>query len=525
MDLLDAPPLWAELRADTLHVSDGTTGEDIPLALDAEGRPDDATKARISGALARLSTRRPWQTRSPVWCALPARGVSVRRVRIPATSPAELRRVLRLQVEATFPIPPEELAWGWSEDLPAAVGGFQEVTVVAVRKQSVEPWAAVFAGAGLDPVFTLGSVARTSQQQKERRSFIALDLTARAAEIAVFKEGVLVQVRALPWSLDRLAGSVAGELGAERSGLESVVLDAGRRGESDTAILKGAAPLLEAVRAAGIGDLLVLTGNGPLLAPLALVLENASAPMKVIGPVVGPVSPGRTDAVVGLRDSRATLPPICLSLPSAVVPTRRMSMPTAPSRWAARGAALLAAVLLFPYAEAYVGRPRLARKLAVLKKDLVRLGEIDRRLDFLEHLSASQPPYLDASFVVANAAPPGTKIESCAMDRRGEVSLGGYVQQPPQAVEFRTKLMESKFFSSVVVEELTPVQNNQRVNFRITAQWKAAADREALQLGPPLPESPKTNAPAGATNAPATRSDTKASVPDTNPPPAVARPK
>ena len=67
------------------------------------------------------------------------------------------------------------------------------------------------------------------------------------------------------------------------------------------------------------------------------------------------------------------------------------------------------------------------------------------------------------------------------------------------------------------------MQNNQRVNFRITAQWKGAAEREALQLGPVLPEAPRTNAVAGGTNAPATNSLAKSTEAKTNPPTA-ARP-
>lgn len=463
-------------------------------------------------------------TRGPLWCALPARGVSIRKVRVPVTPKAELRRVLQLQVEASFPIPPEELAWGWLENLAPAAGGFLEVAVAAVRKQSVEPWATVFAGAGFDAAFTLASVARTGPQQQGKESFAALDLTARAADFAVFNNGIPMQVRALPWSLDRLTALVAptpspvsGPTGALGCPTAEAVSD------ERQALVAAAAPLVEAIRAAQPGNFLLLTGNGPLLAPLVDVLESALAPLRVIASVNTAAAPGRTDAVVGLQGFSASTPPLRLTLPQVVVPASRMALPAAPMKWALRAAALLVAVLLFPYAEAFIGRPILTRKLDGLKKDRARLGEIDRRLDFLEYLLASQPPYLDASFVVADAAPRGTKIDSFTLNRRGEISLTGYAQQPPQAIEFRTKLMDSKFFSSVVVEELTPVQNNQRVNFRITAQWKGAAERESLQLGPVLPEAPKTNAVAGGTNAVATNSVAKSNEAKTNPP-AAARP-
>ena len=85
------------------------------------------------------------------------------------------------------------------------------------------------------------------------------------------------------------------------------------------------------------------------------------------------------------------------------------------------------------------------------------------------------------------------------MNRRGEVALVGYTPMPQQAVEFRTRLVESKYFSSVVLEEQAPVQGGpQRVNLRITAQWKGPAEREALALGPVLPDPAKTNAVSGS---------------------------
>jgi hypothetical protein len=153
-----------------------------------------------------------------------------------------------------------------------------------------------------------------------------------------------------------------------------------------------------------------------------------------------------------------------------------------------------------------------------LQKDYDRLGEIDRRLEFLQYIADNQPPYLDASFVIANAAPPGARIESLSLNRRGEISLSGFAQMPQQIVDFRTKLVESGFFSQVVVEEQSPVQPNQpRSLMRITAQWKGHAERQALMLGPTLPEKANTNSVASdkeaATNSSPTESEPSFSNP------------
>jgi len=54
------------------------------------------------------------------------------------------------------------------------------------------------------------------------------------------------------------------------------------------------------------------------------------------------------------------------------------------------------------------------------------------------------------------------------------------------------------------VEEQTPVQNQPRVNVRMTAQWKPVATRAAVKITAPVEENKKTNFMAGAVIPPAT---------------------
>jgi hypothetical protein len=158
---------------------------------------------------------------------------------------------------------------------------------------------------------------------------------------------------------------------------------------------------------------------------------------------------------------------------------------------------LFAALLLTPSVEALVFGPRLQRQLSHLKSGEPQLAVIDRELNFLRHLQENQGPFLDAVYLIANSAPMGCHIDSLSLNRRGEVSLTGYLQNLNQVGDFRMKLIDTGFFSSVVVEDQTPTPDRQRVNFRMTAQWKAASDREGLTIGPLL-----TNAvPSGGTNA------------------------
>ena len=86
--------------------------------------------------------------------------------------------------------------------------------------------------------------------------------------------------------------------------------------------------------------------------------------------------------------------------------------------WAKRAVLLVAAVLLLPYAEALMLKPHLAKKVAAFKTEAARLTVIDRELDFLRYLKASQPPYLETLYVFSKSTPPGTKFDALSLNSR-----------------------------------------------------------------------------------------------------------
>ncbi len=113
---------------------------------------------------------------------------------------------------------------------------------------------------------------------------------------------------------------------------------------------------------------------------------------------------------------------------------------------------------------------------------------VDPELRFLLILKQSQPPYLDALYVFSKAAPPGLHLDSLSISQRGDISLKAAMQNAQQVMDFRAKLIASGFFADITVEEQTPAPDHQRVNVRMTAQWKPAAARAALKIGPTAEE-------------------------------------
>ena len=212
---------------------------------------------------------------------------------------------------------------------------------------------------------------------------------------------------------------------------------------------------------------------------------------------------GNSPAVLGLKKAEQGGAPPLLVFQAEAKPASmgkfRFSQPV-PKKWAIRAAVLLAALLVLPYAEALLLKGQLAKKLNAIKAEQGRLSAIDHDLDFLRYLKQNGPPYLDALYLFAKYAPQGARFDSTSMNRRGEISLRGSMHDGQQVTDFRAKLIDTGFFERVTVEEQVPTPDHQKVNVRITAQWKPIDKRTGLAIGPTPEEiqKAKTNATAKA---------------------------
>ena len=115
------------------------------------------------------------------------------------------------------------------------------------------------------------------------------------------------------------------------------------------------------------------------------------------------------------------------------------------------------------------------------------------------------------------------------MNRRGDLALRGFMRDSQQVVDFRSKLINSGFFSTVVVEEQNPTPDRQRINLRISAQWKSAPGRESLPLIATAPaaveiEKPKPVGKEVRSNTPPGKAMSAPAADSTNPPPRLIEP-
>ena len=198
---------------------------------------------------------------------------------------------------------------------------------------------------------------------------------------------------------------------------------------------------------------------------------------------------GRSAAILGLKaacEKGTAVPPLMLQI-KQTNGAASVARP-APWKWVAIAALLALSFLALPYLEALLMKPRLAKKLAALKADRGRLPVIDQEFDFLQYLKINHPPYLDTLYLLAKSAPQGSKMDSLSMNRRGDISLRCSMRNADQVTEFRKKLVDSGLFANVSVEEQTPTPDRQKVNVRMSGQWKPLAARMTLAIGPSAEE-------------------------------------
>ena len=159
--------LYLEFGLASLQALDGEDGFEIPIERQENGRLTAASREKLSASLLDFVQKRSGTTSRRAFCAIGARGVSLRRLTLPASSREELQGLLLLQIESEFPLSPDELAWGYrplSRDLVARNGDatVQEVLVVAVKKEMLAEYAELLSGCRLEPVFTVSALDRST---------------------------------------------------------------------------------------------------------------------------------------------------------------------------------------------------------------------------------------------------------------------------------------------------------------------------------------------------------------------------
>lgn len=457
------PDVFIEFGENSVHLLAGEKGWDGRIERDLQGNLSASSVQSLQQELGGFLHRHSWSAPRQVYCSIPARGVSIRKITVPASSGEEIKQVLALQIEAQLPLAPEELAWGFLPLNEAGTGGdpnLQSFLVAAVKRETLQSYRDLFAQLQLEPVFVIAAFARLYACEDQACGI--LDVGETKSEFAARESNGTVTLRVIPWGRSELF-----EIG----------------------------PLVQALKTNGLPQKMLVSGVDVPLAPLAA--QVSSALQRSVEVLEVPGGPGRSAANAGLQAQheagRGEL--LVLETPGA---ERAARVSRDEWKWAIGAGLLLMLLMGANYLGPILQKPRLARELAELKSYRASLPQVERELTFLEFIRTNQPPYLDTIYLLADASQRGLKLESLTIGRRGDVSLRGKVNDPDGANQFRSKLVDSGFFSRVVIEEQTPDQNRREVKFRITAEVKPEGQRKAL----PEPDPPKTEKPKGPARPP-----------------------
>jgi hypothetical protein len=496
--IINPAQLFMEIGQDELRAFNGSEALEVPLERLADGHLTEAAKTNITSQLQRFIDHKNWQPRARVFCAVGARGVSLRRLKLPPSSKEELHRLLPLQIESEFPLPPDQLAWGFQSVTPGnalpGLPAMQELLVGAVKKDILEEYSDILSRCGATPIFTLAALARSYICPQPIGSYAVLHLERTYSELITIDNGVPTAVRVLAWGRENLS-RLANPLGNGREGNVAPVSSSAQSASFGGNIV----PAHEHLAAGALLPLVRLV-NGQPLGRLVYVIGLQGVPADLhfterfagdLGngvechAVTLPAGTTGSAAILGLQralERDGSRLPLVLQVKQTsgkVSITRQASL-----KWAAAAVGLGLLALLLPYAEALTLKSHLAHKLASIKTDQGRLTIMDRELDFLQYLKENEPPYLDALLALAKAAPPGTRFDSVSMNRRGDVSLRGSLHDGQQVADLRSKLIDSGFFANVAIEEQTPAPDHQKVTVRMSAQWKPTGSRTTPSVEP-----------------------------------------
>jgi hypothetical protein len=463
--------VFIEFTETAAVIANDARAVELPIERDTTGAltPPSADAFRNT-----LSTFATASTGAQAFCLLPARGVSLRRISLPAANNEAIDRLLPLQIDAHFPLSSEELAWGHqplSASVPSREGApLKELLVAAVRKTSLQPYRELIASAGFTPLFAIAAIVRAGACPHGLRNFAILEIGPRQSELVTFDESSPATLRVIG-------------VGNENA--------------------PSAEPLLAALQSSGSIEKVFISGKGSSLWSARLAPSIVAEPLAT--------HPGHTAAITGLRETlRHGHEPLLIHASREAVRVQRSS---AQWTWAAAAAILFLIYLALPLVESRLRKTQLARNIAELRAAREKLPKVDREAAFLQYIHTNQPNYLEVVAQLAAANQPGMKLDALNMAKRGELSLRGQAQNPQAVGTLRSKMIDSGAFANVVIDEQTPTQpGQQQVNFRMTAQLIPERDRK-----PPPPKPVAEKPPAGSTN----KAPTKATAPKKSDAPAT----
>ena len=527
MGVMKGRRLAVDIGYSSLKVLAGESGLEVRLERAGGGHLTPACREDVVRKVRSFLGRSARMPRA--LCALPSRGISFRRFSVPKTSRDETERLLAFQVEKELPLPPERIAWTYEvhavRNGAAAAekngrgkesrDGLRDVIFAAMRREILEDYEALIRSAGLSPSFTVGALAAAKICPPMEGPWCLLDLGRTHSELLFLDGEKPVAVRTIFWGGASVTEAIARSYGIDESEAESIKKRWAEspRGDfivtdplSDDSVAAAAHESLRSlgklVRDALQGEVfstsgaqpaaIRLVGGSALLPTVAAEIQEALGDTIQVAAIEVPLGPGRSAVTVGLAgaEQEGTDPPLTFLPAARRRDTARKKVRLSSSFWIGAVTTLALVSLCLRYGLPLARLPGLQGRLDTARTQLASLPNIDRELGFLDLVSSSQTPFLEAMVAMSQSAPQGTLLESLSMTRLGEVAIQGKASSFEAANEFRAKLARSGWFGQIVIQDQAPSKEQGKVEFRMSARLKPGA--------PPVPVPPPAPAPSPA---------------------------
>ena len=110
LPFIHQPPVYLEISQGWLKALRENEGLEVALERELNGQLTLPCRTALVQSLQKLVQQKAWQPRARAFCAIGASGVSLRRMSLPSAAKEDVAKLLGLQIEAEFPLSPEELA-------------------------------------------------------------------------------------------------------------------------------------------------------------------------------------------------------------------------------------------------------------------------------------------------------------------------------------------------------------------------------------------------------------------------------
>ncbi len=473
--------LYLDLSYDSLKVLCGDQSEEIALQRAQDGRLTPESRSQLSDRLA------PFRGKEAL-CALPGRGVSIRHFDLPQSPQDNLRQILSLKLEEEFPLPPEELAWGYHLSTPGSSNGHarvpsqknghsappgQRATVLALRREAVGELDAVLTESGVRADYCLGLLQTAKLAPKPVGAYAVVDIGRSSTDVLLLHEDRPLNLRTISWGGVESTRALARELNLPE--VEAEVLK--KRGGAEVAAASHGAitELANTLRQQWRSSphppqSIFLCGGGSLLQDLCESLQTLlQIPCRLIS------STDSSSALTSLASQPKTATTVLLTRDTLAV-AQEVSKEVAWRRWLLLLLLLVLSTLLLRYLPPIIQGPQLRARLQKAQEDLAALPSVDRELQFLDYIESRQLAALDALRVISEGAPSGTKLSEISVSESGVVTFSGQTSKSSHLNQLRQAMTDSGWFDGTPV--ISSLERAKKIwKFRIVSDLKPFAAR------------------------------------------------